>query len=829
MSRTSLVIVESPAKCKKIESFLGGGYKVIATYGHFRKINGLDDIHIDKNFLTKFSLIDDKIKLNQIEKLRSEINSAFEVILACDGDREGEGICWHICDLFGLSIEKTKRIIFHEITETAIINAVRNPGRIDMNLVHAQHSRQILDMLVGYTVTPILWNAISKKYDNSLSAGRCQSPALRLVYDNYLDIQRSPGKKVYNTIGYFTNLNLEFELNKQYETNEEINEFYKMLPPNQYIYSLTQPKKVFKKPPEPLTTSSLQQLVSNQFHWSPKETMKYAQQLYENGYITYMRTDSKKYSKEFIESTKNYIENNFGKEYVSASIDHLSLDFAFESKEQTEKKGKKANKSLHDNALSNNNSILVQEAHESIRPVKITISKDLLVDVDSKAVKLYELIWSTSLQSCMPSAQYNSVTAKISAPNDTYFSRKAEHVLFLGWQIADKNVKNDSKEYQYFLNLKPNINLPYKKIESTFNLIELKSHFTEARLVQILEENGIGRPSTYASLVDKIQERKYVEKKNIEGREMEGQDFIYENDILTTKQSSRIFGTEKNKLVIQPIGIIVIEYLIKYFDSFFNYDYTKNMESELDIIAKGNKEWTTLCNACYNDLSKVTNGIPSYKYNIKIDEQHSVIIGKFGPVVKCIDSKENVSFLPLKKGLDITLIEKMENIKLEDIIEQKEIAQSAIGKYKGKDLYVKKGKYGIYAQWDKETRSLKEAFSHLHPSEIQYIDVIRFLDKDTTLDPTKPIGLVRELTKELSIRTGKYGNYIYYKKYNARKPEDKKPKFFKLDGFKDDCKTCDKDLLVNWINQMYFSSDKKEVLSKPTKKLNNKITLNTHE
>ena len=815
MSRTSLVIVESPAKCKKIEDFLGGGYKVIATYGHFRKINALDDININNNFSTKFSLIDDKIKLNQVEKLRSEINSAFEVILACDGDREGEGICWHICDLFGLSTEKTKRIIFHEITEKAIINAIRNPGRIDMNLVYAQHSRQILDILVGYIVTPILWNAISKKYDKSLSAGRCQTPALRLVYDNYLEIQKCPGKKVYNTIGYFTNLNLEFELNKQYETDEEINNFYALLMSNNYIYTMTSPKKVFKKPPEPLTTSSLQQIVSNQFHWSPKETMKYAQQLYENGYITYMRTDSKKYSKEFVSSTVEYIENKFGKEYVSASVSQLSLDFAFEIKKQT-----KDSQDKHP--------VLAQEAHESIRPVKISLTKDLLVDIDSKAVKLYELIWTISLQSCMPSAQYNSINAKISAPNDTYFSRKAEQIVFLGWQIADKSVKNDSKEYQYFLNLKQNVAIPYKKIESKFNLIELKSHYTEARLVQLLEENGIGRPSTFASLVDKIQERKYVEKQNIDGKQIEGIDYAYENDILTTKENVKIVGSEKNKLVIQPIGIIVIEYLIKHFDSFFNYNYTKNMETELDIIAKGNKIWNNLCDTCYNDLCKITKDLLAYKYNIKIDKQHEIIIGKFGPVVKCTDSKDNVSFLPLKKGLDISLIEKMENIKLEDIIEQKELAETAIGKYKGKDLYIKKGKYGIYAQWDKETKSIKEEFGHLEISEIKYIDVIRFLDKDTTLDPKKPVGLVRELTKDLSIRNGKYGDYIYYKKANSRKIEDKTPKFFKLDGFKDNYRICDKDLLVNWINQMYLSTDKKEVIPKTTKKLNNKINLNTH-
>ena len=309
---TSLVIVESPAKCKKIESYLGPGYKVIASFGHLRTISGLESIDIENNFLTKYSVIQEELKLKQIEKIRSEIAKSDEVIIATDDDREGEAIGWHICDLFGLSITNTKRIIFHEITEPAIQSAISHPKRINMDIVQAQQSRQILDLLVGFTFSPILWNCISKKNDkkndkkdNSLSAGRCQTPALRLVYDNFLDIKASPGKLVYNTVGCFTNLNLLFDLNKQFSTNEEVAKFLEKCKTWDFLCSTTSPKKVIKKAPEPLTTSSLQQLASNELHMSPKETMKYAQQLYEGGYITYMRTDSKNIVRNLLIVLKN--------------------------------------------------------------------------------------------------------------------------------------------------------------------------------------------------------------------------------------------------------------------------------------------------------------------------------------------------------------------------------------------------------------------------------------------------------------------------------------------------------------------------------------------
>jgi DNA topoisomerase-1 len=783
---TSLVIVESPAKCKKIEDYLGPGYKVIASFGHLRNISKLQDIEVHNNFNTTYSVIQENIKLKQIEKIRSEIVKADDVIIATDDDREGEAIGWHICELFGLSITNTKRIIFHEITEPAIQSAISHPKRINMSLVHAQQARQILDLLVGFTISPILWNCVN---NTTLSAGRCQTPALRLIYENYLDIKQSPGKLVYNTSATFTNLNLLFELNQQFNEEILVRNFLEECKHFHFLCSITSPKKIIKKSPEPLTTSSLQQLASNELHISPKDTMKYAQQLYEGGYITYMRTDSKKYSNEFIDNVKKYIKTTHSDQYISNTIDNLIVEVKQPLKPNTlktvaEKKGIPS----------------PQEAHEAIRPVNINIIN--LTDLHTKAIKLYELIWKRTLETCMPSAQYNSISAKICAPKNSEFVYKTEQPIFLGWKIVRKDEEESSKNYQYIQNLGKNITMKPTKINSKFTIIELKSHYTEAKLVQLLEEKGIGRPSTFASLIDKIQERKYVEKQNITGKEIECIDFSLTDSNISELVSKREFGNEKNKLVIQPLGIIVIEFLLDKFNLFFNYEYTKEMEDNLDQIANGNDTsivWHKLCDDCYQSLISVTNQLHDLKkFSLNIDNNHTLIIGKHGPVVKCIDSKDNtkVSFLPIKKNLDFENL-KSNDITLDDIIDNTITNKNAIGKYKGQDLFIKKGKYGIYAQWGKETKSLKENFQFLEINNIQYIDVIKYLDKDL-LDPAKPIGLVRELNNNLSIRTGKYGDYIFYKKPRAKKPE-----FYKLNGFNTDHKKCDKILLLNWIKQTY--------------------------
>ena len=405
----------------------------------------------------------------------------------------------------------------------------------------------------------------------------------------------------------------------------------------------------------------------------------------------------------------------------------------------------------------------------------------------------------------MPSAQYNSISAKISAPLDTEFIYKTEQPIFLGWKIVSQSTKkvqeDEEKHYQFIQTLKQNTTINPKKIDSKFNLIEFKTHYSEARLVQLLEEKGIGRPSTFASLVDKIQERKYVEKQNIAGKEIECTDFSLKDNTISQLVSKREFGNEKNKLVIQPLGVVVISFLLEKFDMFFNYEYTKEMEDNLDKIANGNSVWYQLCNRCYKLLINTTNDLQNLKkFSIEIDKNHKLIIGKHGPIVKYTDTNDSkkISFIPVKKNLDIEILKLAPQITLNDVIDNNFLEKKAIGKYKGQDLFIKNGKYGIYAQWGKETKSLKNELKCLKMDEIQYLDVIRYLDKDTVLDPTKPVGLVRELNNHLSIRTGKYGDYIFYKKTRA-----KNPVFYKLNGFDSDYKKCDKILLINWIKQTY--------------------------
>lgn len=792
---TSLVIVESPAKCKKIETYLGPGYKVIASFGHLRTISGLEAIDIKNGFKTTYSVIQEDLKLKQIEKIRSEIAKADDIIIATDDDREGEAIGWHICDLFGLNIMSTKRIIFHEITEPAIQSAISHPKRINMDLVKAQQTRQILDLLVGFTISPILWNSVSKTHDTSLSAGRCQTPALRLVYENYLDIKESKGKIVYNTTGYFTNLNLLFELNKDYKSVEECREFLEKCLNWDFICNTTSPKKVIKKAPEPLTTSTLQQLASNELNMSPKDTMKYAQQLYENGYITYMRTDSKKYSEEFIGEVRNYVTNIYGEQYVSQNIDSLIVGKKVEDEDKKKKKTVAEKKGIPK----------PQEAHEAIRPVNINVRTPCVEEslLQAKSIRLYELIWKRSLETCMSSAQYNSISAKIVAPMESEFVYKCEKAIFLGWQIME-NVKKDSEKmeglYQYISNLKKDVLMSPKKIDCKFTMCELKSHYTEARLVQLLEEKGIGRPSTFASLVDKIQERKYVVKENIEGNQIEYVDLSLSDNNINELIVKKEFGNEKNKLVIQPLGIIVIEFLLSNFEAFFNYSYTKEMEDILDQISNANYDWINICNTCHNELTNKIGTLHDIKkFSMEIDDEHTLIIGKHGPVVKCVSKKDpkKVTFLPVKKNLDIEDLKHIPKLTLEDVIDNT-VDTNAIGKYRGQDLFIKKGKYGLYAQWGKETKSLKDEFSSQNIDHIDYLDVIKFLDKDTVLDPKKPVGFVRELNGNISIRTGKYGDYIFYKK-----PRAKTPLFFKLNGFDSDYKKCDKILILNWIKQTY--------------------------
>ena len=363
-----------------------------------------------------------------------------------------------------------------------------------MDLVHAQQARQILDILVGFKVSPMLWKFITtaKGKDNALSAGRCQTPALRLVYDNDKEIKSAEEKKVYNVTGYFTNSNLCFELTPQgkYETEDSVTEFLDGSADFSHIYTCSQPAKVFRKPPEPFTTSRIQQVASNELHYAPKETMRICQLLYEGGYITYMRTDSKTYSAEFIEDVKTYITRTYadGEKYIGDHIDSM-IAGAVKEEPAVKKKGKKANVKVKDS--------LRQEAHEAIRPTNISLY-ELPETMDSKEKRMYKLIWENTLESCMAPASLYSITANISAFQDNKFAYTTEIIDFPGWKIVAKKYPTENKDYYYLQQIKQNAQIPYKKIAAKVTIKGIKQHYTEARLVQLLEENGIGRPSTFS-------------------------------------------------------------------------------------------------------------------------------------------------------------------------------------------------------------------------------------------------------------------------------------------------------------------------------------------
>ena len=783
---TTLVIVESPAKCKKIEEYLGPGYKCIASYGHLRTIMNLKNIDISNNFKPTYTIIDEPIKKKQIEFLRKEIKNAGEVILASDGDREGEMISYSIIELFKLPLN-TKRITFNEITKSALRLAIENPRTINMDLIHAQQARQILDVLVGFKVSPVLWKLIScpKYKENALSAGRCQTPALKLVYENQQDINDSIERKVYNTIGYFTNSNLPFDLNKQIEDEDEMINFLDNSADFSHIYSCSQPCKIYKQPPEPFTTSRIQQVASNELHYSPKETMRICQLLYEGGYITYMRTDSKVYSADFINLVSEYITNTY-------NAQHFNNELLIKDDSQSDKPKKSSKKTKKENVDR-----LRQEAHEAIRPTNISL-RELPEEMDNKERRMYKLIWKNTLESCMVAASYYSVTASISAPSEMKYNYSSEIIDFPGWKIVDNKFSRENNEYQYLQTIKKDSIIPYKKIISKVTIKGSKMHYTEAKLVQLLEEKGIGRPSTFSSLIDKIQERGYVKKEDVKGKEITCKDFELEDGEIFEIENKREFGNEKGKLVIQPLGNIVMEFLDKHFNPLFNYHYTSLMEDSLDKIAKGELIWFEVCSSCNKELDELVNGVKNEtKIEFQIDENNTYMIGKYGPVIKCVeekDGKEEVTFKPIKKDINMSKLENGE-YELNDIIntEKNPNSQFILGQYEGKEVILRKGKFGLYITWGANSRNLKELGNR--PIEnITFQEVKELLEKGT--------NIVREINSTGSIRKGPKGDYLFYKTTKMKKPQ-----FYDIKNFicetNEDYKICDLTILKSWIEEKH--------------------------
>lgn len=828
--KMKLLIVESPAKCKKIESYLGAGYKCIASFGHIREIkNGLKDVNLDNNFEPTFTAMSEKAA--QITKIRTAIKECggYEnVYLASDDDREGEAIAWHICDAFRLPINSTKRITFNEITASALKHAVANPRTINMELVHAQHARQVLDLLVGYKVSPILWNYISHTFENGLSAGRCQTPALRLVYENNKDIERSPGNVAYVTTGYFTSMTLPFVLNHEFTDTNEMRCFLDDLKTGNYEYALSlaaEPKQSVKKAPSPFTTSTLQQCANNELHFSPKDTMQIAQTLYECGYITYMRTDSTSYSAEFLEKMSVYIQGRWPAVNNEGGIKGTGKGVA------------------------------ASGAHEAIRITDVSC-QHLPATYHPRDHRLYYLIWRNTVESCMPDALYKSVVATISLSSSSssssspsslssslknknknqtstassakpkylhQFKYTAFQLISSGWKLVDetpasiKKTEEDNSQYQYLVSISPQSSVPLHKITARAAYRNTKSHFTEAGLVQMLEKKGIGRPSTFSSLIDKIQERGYVKKQDVCGRSISCVDFEYtpHDTAAPIKETTELreIGNEKNKLVIQPVGVMVVEFLLSHFASLFEYDYTKKMEDELDEITTGNVVWHALCGRCHSEINNLIASLKEtgvIKEDVKIDETHTYIIGKHGPVIKCItnpdDPDAGVSFKKVRPDLDYMKL-KEGRYTLNEILDTGEIQTDRtkpagyLGTFQGNDIVYKHGKYGPYLTWGSQNVSLKgvnplpttfiqcETFlrnyvGQLKQTSLQQSDAAAVSNGPLSQCPVTQGPILRIVNEDISIRNGKFGDYLYYKTFEMHKPEFISLKTFKHpDGY----------------------------------------------
>lgn len=836
--QTILVLVESPAKCAKIESYLGPGYRCIATYGHFRELDGLKSIDVKNNFKLSFVSMTEKMK--QIQRIRSEIaDCPGGVIIATDDDREGEAIGWHICDTFKLAVTTTPRIVFHEITKPAIAAAISKPGTLNMNLVNAQFARQILDLLVGYNISPQLWTHISSNVKNSLSAGRCQSPALRLVYDNQKEIDAAPGKMVYNITGYFTKLNIAFTLTRQYDTPSVVEEFLEESVNHDHVYNILPTKKTTKQPPSPFSTSLLQQKASSELHCSPSETMAICQKLYESSFITYMRTDSKMYSEEFIGKAKEFIGEKWSDKYINPSIERLCLGASGSSSSGITDM-KKSSRASSKSAATD--SVKAQEAHEAIRPTKIEIDK--IPDTFTQRERnLYKMIWTNTVESCMAASTGISVTATVKAPKNEEYRYTTELIEFPGWKIVD-GFEQENPHYQYLHNIKKNTVIPYNKVKAVATMIDLKSHYTEAGLIKVLEEKGIGRPSTFSSLIEKIQKRGYVAKDDVKGRKLKCVDFELTADELQETQTERDFGGEKNKLIVQPLGAIVIEFLSTHFNELFEYNFTKTMEDDLDKVAKGEKNYTSVCEYCLklvNDLTTSLKDKNIQKDSVKIDENHTYIVGSKGPVIKYVGKDEHgkkvTEFKSVKKDIDLARLKRGEYC-LDDIVDERGSIDTGginLGVYNGDTIVLKKGKYGLYFTWGKQNKSLSGIFpKSKNPNSITYNDITRIIESCIVVDggggggssggggsgigseccrnaicnddkekESNSVslgikGLVRKINEDISIRNGKYGDYIFYKTSSM-----KNPTFLKLKGYSGDYRNDSLNDILEWIKTTY--------------------------
>jgi len=772
-----LLIVESSSKCSKIESYLGPRYKCIASNGHIRIIEGLQSIDAKNDYQVTYVV--DPDKKTHVENMKTIVSqySKKNVIIASDHDREGEAIAWHLCDVLDLPVETTSRIVFHEITKPAILAAVANPGKIDMNLVRAQQARQVLDMIVGFRVSPVLWKHLGNS--NSLSAGRCQTPALRLVYENELQAKKTleTGAIKHRVQASFFEQNVVFELDKTFSSYTDVETFLEASKTYRHLLEIGKSRVATKSPPKPFNTATLLQSASNLFGMGAKDIMASCQFLYQMGHITYMRTDSRKYSPVFIEIATRYITDNWSKQHINESIQDLSSE-----------------KSQNDPTV----------AHEAIRVTNINMRDFAIISTAnnnmSSAERIYKMIWQNTVQSCMSSATFNCLPLSVSAPNNTFYKHTIETVKFSGFLDAklSKEKSNDGKNIAASITLQHSVSngapLSYNYIETIIGFTTHHSRYTEASLIDKLDELGIGRPSTFSMLTDVIQTRKYVEKTDVQGIKHDCLEYRMESGVITHKKVEKMIGSEHNKLVIDPIGITVIEFLLEHFSDFFSYDYTNTMEKRLDDVASGKELWHRVCDDCDRELDKLIMKINSVGKRIyKIGDDYILFFHKNGMLLKSVKQVDGkYLFKGIRRGLKVDMKKLAQGeYTFEDLAEIDDIV---LGMHQDVPVMLRPGKYGYYLEWsvDEESPqkiSVDKILKNIGktPTTVSFADLEYLLTQETE-------EKVRILNPDLSVRMSKFGPYIFHKTEKM-----KKPKFYDLKKFTGDCWNCDREELMKWI------------------------------
>ena len=657
----------------------------------------------------------------------------------------------------------TKRITFNEITRSAIQNAGQNPKTIIMKVVEAQQARQVLDVIVGYKISPFLWKYAYNNKDNSLSAGRCQTPALRLIYDNHVKKLESSQEHKHKITGWFFTKNIDFLLNRELDSEKEVVDFLKKSIKFDHKLSVSSPRLSNKSPPEPLNTSKLLQTSSSLLSISPTDTMKLCQILYQDGLITYMRTDSKKYSEDFLKNVEKYVIEKHGERYIG-DLDRVM---------------KKDNK----------------DPHEAIRVTDIKLST---IKRETRINNLYRLIWTNTIESTMCDAVYNVVDCIITAPNYYKYKNTIESPIFLGWKkIKSKEdetqVQNANNGLLMYLNTieKQKTNVIYNKITSNEIVHKNHSHYNECNLIKKLEDLEIGRPSTFSTFVDTIQQRGYVKKQNVEGEKLQIINITLEEEKITKKKEEKIIGNENNKLVIQPIGIMVIEFLLKYFEELFSYDYTKNMEENLDNILNGISEnWTSICKNCETKIKNLSQPLKNLTKEIyMIDEKNDFTFSKYGATIREKREDGSYEYKSVKKDIKIDLDKlKQGSYTLDELLETKE---KYMGKYEDEDMFLKNGKYGLYVEWGENKKTLNQTKKTIETITMEDIEKIIKSKNDSA-------NILRVINNNISVRKGKFGPYVYYKRKDMKQPQ-----FFNIKKFKEGFTYCKEEVLINWLNETY--------------------------